>query len=287
MIYSYKILQGFFMQNIMPPIWFVNSISYNKVFNNYFNKLSNDDKEEYKKLFEEPIIFEGFYDNDNSINDNIFLNNDYKIKYWNGEGEQKYSLEKLQKDFNKGKKTDFLFFYGHTNDKKEITKSSLSQWYIKDFKENDIVFNCMEKYMMYNKALLFSDKDIADEILNNNQPKAIKELGRKVKNFDDTVWDKIKYTIVLTGNYYKFSQNAELRNFLLGTKNKVLVEASPYDKVWGIKMKYDDENIENPFCWKGENLLGFALMEARDEIKMVYKNYDIIDWEKINNKFYI
>ncbi|WIH82259.1 NADAR family protein [Brachyspira pilosicoli] len=257
------------MQNIMPPIWFVNSSSYNKVFSNYFNKLSNDDKEEYKKLFEEPIIFKGFYDN-NLIN---------------GLGEQKYSLEKLRKDFNSGKKIDFLFFYGHTNDKKEVTKSSLSQWYIKDFKENDLLFNCMEKYMMYNKALLFDDKDIADEILNNNQPKAIKELGRKVKNFNDELWDKMKYKIVFTGNYYKFSQNADLRNFLLSTKNKVLVEASPYDKVWGIKMKYDDENIENPFFWKGENLLGFALMEARDEIKRVYENYDLIDWSNFLYKY--
>ncbi|MEI0445970.1 NADAR family protein [Brachyspira intermedia] len=252
------------MQNIMPPIWFVNKISYNKVFIDYFNKLSNDEKEEYKKLFEEPIIFKGFYDNN----------------LMNGVGEQKYSLEKLRRDFNAGKKIDFLFFYGHTNDKKEVNKSSLSQWYIKDFKENDLVFNCMEKYMMYNKALLFDDKDIANEILNNNQPKAIKELGRKVKNFNDELWDKMKYKIVFTGNYYKFSQNTDLRNFLLSTKNKVLVEASPYDKVWGIKMKYNDENIENPFCWKGENLLGFALMEARDEIKRVYKNYDFVDWSK-------
>ena len=272
------------MQNIIPPIWFINNNSYNKIFNNYFNQLSSDDKEEYKNLFEEPIIYKGFYNN-NFINENVFSNNDYKIEYWNKEGKQKYSLSKLKTDFNKGKKIDFLFFYGHTNDKNEITKSSLSQWYIKDFKENNLTFNCMEKYMMYNKALLFDDKKIAEEILNNNQPKAIKELGRKVSNFKDEIWDKVKYTIILKGNYYKFSQNNDLRNFLLNTKNKVLVEASPYDKVWGIKMKYDNENIENPFFWQGENLLGFALMEVRDEIKRVYKNYDIIDWNSFNNKY--
>ena len=272
------------MQNIIPPIWFINNNSYNKIFNNYFNQLSSDDKEEYKNLFEEPIIYKGFYNN-NFINENVFSNNDYKIEYWNEEGKQKYSLSKLKTDFNKGKKIDFLFFYGHTNDKNEITKSSLSQWYIKDFKENNLTFNCMEKYMMYNKALLFDDKKIAEEILNNNQPKAIKELGRKVSNFKDEIWDKVKYTIILKGNYYKFSQNNDLRNFLLNTKNKVLVEASPYDKVWGIKMKYDNENIENPFFWQGENLLGFALMEVRDEIKKIYKNYDIIDWNSFNNKY--
>ena len=272
------------MQNIIPPIWFINNNSYNKIFNNYFNQLSNDDKEEYKNLFEEPIIYKGFYNN-NFINENVFSNNDYKIEYCNEEGKQKYSLSKLKTDFNKGKKIDFLFFYGHTNDKNEITKSSLSQWYIKDFKANNLTFNCMEKYMMYNKALLFDDKKIAEEILNNNQPKTIKGLGRKVSNFKDETWDKVKYTIILKGNYHKFSQNNDLRNFLLNTKNKILVEASPYDKVWGIKMKYDNENIENPFFWQGENLLGFALMEVRDEIKRVYKNYDIIDWNSFNNKY--
>ena len=127
------------MPNIIPPPWFVNNKSYNKIY----NKLSNENKEEYKELFEEPIILK------NLRNNNIFSNNDYKIAYWNKNGIQKYSLDKLQKDFNKGKKIDFLFFYGHTSDKKEITKSSLSQWYIKDFKENDLTFNCMEKYMMY------------------------------------------------------------------------------------------------------------------------------------------
>ena len=139
----------------MQYVWLL--CTYNKIFNNYFNQLSSDDKEEYKNLFEEPIIYKGFYNN-NFINENVFSNNDYKIEYWHEEGKQKYSLSKLKTDFNKGKKINFLFFYGHTNDKNEITKSSLSQWYIKDFKENNLTFNCMEKYMMYNKALLFDDK---------------------------------------------------------------------------------------------------------------------------------
>lgn len=103
----------------------------------------------------------------------------------------------------------------------------------------------------------------------------LKALGRKVRNFDETIWNEIKYATVLNGNYLKFTQNSELRKFLLSTGDSVLVEASPYDGIWGIKMGETDENARNPLKWNGENLLGFALMEVRDEIRRVWKNADI------------
>ena len=124
----------------------------------------------------------------------------------------------------------------------------------------------MEQYMMAEKARLFNDKQIEEKIMECKYPKRIKALGRMVRNFNEDVWNDNKYDIVLRGNYAKFSQDEELKKFIINTKNRVLVEASPYDSVWGIKMSSKDNNIENPHYWRGENLLGFALMEVRDKL---------------------
>ena len=99
-----------------------------------------------------------------------------------------------------------------------------------------------------------------------------------MQGFDQAVWDKFKYSIVLNGNWCKFSQNRELREFLLSTGNSVLVEASPYDRIWGIQLSADAPEAQNPFRWRGENLLGFALMEVRDELRRVRKNEMLCDW---------
>lgn len=139
--------------------------------------------------------------------------------------------------------------------------------------------------MMAEKARLFKDEEILKEILQSKHPKQIKELGRKVRNFDEEVWKKKRYSIILNGNYAKFLQNEGQRQFLIGTKNRVLVEASPYDKIWGIGMAADDENIENPLEWKGLNLLGFALMEVRDELIRVCANYDKLDLQGLQEEF--
>ncbi|SPT67581.1 Swarming motility protein ybiA [Anaerobiospirillum thomasii] len=90
-----------------------------------------------------------------------------------------------------------------------------------------------------------------------------------LRGFDHKVWDKFKYSIVLNGNYLKFSQNRDLRDFLLSTYDKVIVEASPYDAIWGICLSGSDPKSCDPMLWRGENLLGFALMEVRDEIHRV------------------
>lgn len=158
---------------------------------------------------------------------------------------------------------DFLFFWGHQNDKKEITKSCFSQWWPCVFKHEGIEYNSTEQWMMAEKARVFSDTDILEQILKSNDPKVIKELGRQISLFDEDVWNLRKYDAVYEGNLLKFSQDESLKSFLLSTENKVLVEASPYDKVWGIGMKQDEEGIRNPTNWKGQNLLGFALMEVR------------------------
>lgn len=191
----------------------------------------------------------------------------YSVNLLDKEGKMKYSLDSLQKDFQKGKRIKYLFFWGHQPSKDgSIIKTCLSQWWKADFTIDTDTYCCMEQYMMAEKARLFKDNETLGKIMKSNHPKQMKDLGRKVKNFDEDLWIKKRYSIILNGNYAKFIQNEDLREFLIKTKDRVLVEASPYDKIWGIGMAADDQNIENPLFWKGSSLLGFALMEVRDEL---------------------
>lgn len=120
---------------------------------------------------------------------------------------------------------------------------------------------------MASKARLFDDEETFNEIMNAKSPNEYKKLGRKVKGFDANLWDEKKMDTVVAGNKAKFVQNPDLKEFLLSTVDAILVEASPYDKIWGIGMDKETAlkcNIDN---WNGENLLGFALMEVRDWLK--------------------
>lgn len=137
---------------------------------------------------------------------------------------------------------------------------------------------------MAEKARIFEDEEIRKQIFTETDPKTIKQLGRKIKNFNQEIWDKCKYSIILNGNYAKFLQNKELLDFLLSTGNKILVEASPYDTIWGVGMEEANPQINNPFLWKGQNLLGFALMEVRNELKRICQSYQLINREQVKKE---
>ncbi len=161
-----------------------------------------------------------------------------------------------------------VMFWGHRPSRDgNITKSCLSQWWRQSFKVNGETFCCAEQYMMACKARLFGDEETRRQIMETSDPKAIKELGRKVANFDRNIWDCNKYAIVVAGNLCKFRQNHDLAEYLLSTDDAVLIEASPYDQVWGIGLSQDSPEAHNPALWHGENLLGFALMEVRDDLR--------------------
>lgn len=160
---------------------------------------------------------------------------------------------------------EMLLFYGHRVTK-AVTETCLSQWYPCRFEVEGVTYTSAEQYMMAEKAKSFGDEEIRAEILNTDDPRMCKALGRKVKNFDKAVWDKEKEHIVRKGNTKKFLQNSALRNFLLSTGDKVLVEASPTDRVWGIGMGKNNPDALDPQKWRGQNLLGFALMNVRDFI---------------------
>ncbi len=121
--------------------------------------------------------------------------------------------------------------------------------------------------MMAGKALLFKDEEAAERIRSASSPKQVKEFGRQVRGFDEAQWNEARRGIVVEGNFEKFRQNPALREFLLKTAGEVIVEASPVDRIWGIGLAADDERASNPLQWRGENLLGFALMEVRDRLR--------------------
>lgn len=143
----------------------------------------------------------------------------------------------------------------------------LSNWYMSDFEYDGIKFSSLEQYMMYKKAEVFGDKEISKEILNTDDVGKIKTLGREVKNYNDTIWNGLRQVIVFEGLYAKFSQNNELKEKLLATGEDILAEASGTDLIWGIGLSMTDEKRFDMSKWKGQNLMGFSLMEVRNRIK--------------------
>ncbi|STZ03446.1 Swarming motility protein ybiA [Moraxella equi] len=130
----------------------------------------------------------------------------------------------------------------------------------------NVTYPTAEHYMMAQKAKLFGDMAIFNEIIHAKHPKQAKDLGRQVKNFDEKIWNKHRFDIVVQGNIAKFSQHSKLKAYLLGTGDSILVEASPIDGIWGVGLARDDDKIHHPLNWQGLNLLGFALMQVRDTL---------------------
>lgn len=139
-----------------------------------------------------------------------------------------------------------------------------SQWHPSAFIVNDITFKCAEQYMMYQKAMLFGDEDTVGKILTTNDPRKQKSLGRMVSDFDPNRWNEVARDVVFAGNVEKFAQNADLKEMLLQTKGTTLVEASPYDKIWGIGLNESDPRALNRETWRGTNWLGEVLTEVRE-----------------------
>jgi len=284
-----EIIMSVILEDPMPPLWIMfpwisrysigwrmgSGEDYRYKFWEWFDALSSQEQVIYTEMFPAPKMWRGIYDKDYSFEDG----DDYacgSIELWNKNGEMQYNRNKTIDEYNGNKKIEFVFFWKPQNG--IIDESCLSQWYLS--KINVDTYCCAEQYMMAEKARLFEDNEILNAIMESQNPKDIKVLGKQVRRFEQTLWDKAKYSIVLNGNYYKFSQNKDMREYLLSTGSKTLVEASPLDTVWGIGCGRDDEKAHNPNTWRGSNLLGFALMEVRAEIRNVYKNYDKIDWEK-------
>ena len=176
----------------------------------------------------------------------------------------KYTIKNIQ---NTGKSVKYLFFWGHQPSKDGmVTKSCFSQWWLADFIVDNITYKSAEHYMMAEKARLFDQYEMREKIIETKSPAAAKKLGRQVEKFNVNTWEENRFEIVKKANFYKFSQHPELKEFLLQTKKRILVEASPVDSIWGNGLPFDHDNASNPKKWRGLNLLGFALMGVRDEL---------------------
>jgi ribA/ribD-fused uncharacterized protein len=163
-----------------------------------------------------------------------------------------------------GQPVEYLFFWGHRpHPSGRLGPSCLSQWWPAVFTVDGVQYRTAEHWMMAEKARLFDDERSAAAIVAAHSPKEAKALGRGVAGFDGERWAAARFDVVVRGSIAKFGQDPALRDYLLGTGDAVLVEASPVDPVWGIGLGADDAKARQPAEWPGTNLLGFALMQAR------------------------
>lgn len=203
---------------------------------------------------------------------------------------QHYDIEWLTDRFENGDYLKFLYFWGHTKKHgQDAGNFCFSQWFESSFIVNGLTYKTTEHWMMAQKALLFDNKEIFEKIVNCDKPGEVKELGRQVIGFDENTWSENRFEIVRLGNIHKFNQNQNLGEYLLKTGNRILVEASPVDTIWGIGLTKDSNEIEDIYAWRGLNLLGFALMETRDFLNNFgffsdLKNNLIAPWTKFPDK---
>jgi ribA/ribD-fused uncharacterized protein len=173
-------------------------------------------------------------------------------------------LETLRKSVRAGTSYRYRLFYGHTpRGDGRPSDAVFSQFFPCSFALHGVRYAFAEQWMMASKARLFDDPESLAQILAATAPLDCKKLGRKVRGFDEEVWRQHRFDIVTAGSVGKFGQDSTLRAYLLATGDEVLVEASPTDCVWGTRVHRQHEDAQNPLRWRGQNLLGFALMRAR------------------------
>ena len=248
-------------------------------FFGWLDSLSQEEQTEYQDLFPEPITWMGWWEDDDTSKG--LEQEEFFVQFWQPSGIPQYTRSKIQEDAD-NRHGDFCLFWKPQPTKDgSIAKSCFSQWWIGEFRSVERIYCCMEQFMMEQKAELFGDKEIQHRIMESHDPKEMKALGRKVQRFDQELWDRVKYSIVLNGNWCKFSQNKELGDFLLSTGDSILAEASPYDAIWGIRLSASSPDAQDPSRWRGQNLLGFALMEVRDELRRIRRNESLCDWSLV------
>ncbi|MGY4924492.1 NADAR family protein [Streptomyces sp. 900105755] len=178
------------------------------------------------------------------------------------------SVEALIRAVQAGARIRYLHFWGHRpRPDGQVSASCLGQWWPSPFVVDGVEYATAEHWMMAAKARLFGDAEAERAVLAAAHPAEAKKAGRLVRGFDEAAWERERLGIVTEGSVHKFAAAPELRDFLLATGDRVLVEASPMDRVWGIGLAASDAAADDPGRWRGLNLLGFALIAARDQLR--------------------
>lgn len=179
-------------------------------------------------------------------------------------------LESLKTAMARGESFTFRPFYGHTpRADGTLSDACFSQWWKSPFTVDGVSYATAEHYMMAAKARLFGDERALAQILAEDEPSKVKALGRQVKGFVDTRWAAARFEAVTQGSIAKFSSTPELKAYLLSTGDELLVEAAPRDRIWGIGLGRENPLVTDPSRWRGQNLLGFALVRARETLREV------------------
>ncbi len=176
-------------------------------------------------------------------------------------------VAQLREIASSGRALEYVLFWGPGDADEPPGPSCLSQWHPSPFEVQGCRYATAEHYMMAAKARLFGDGERLEQILASADPGRAKALGRQVRGFDGATWGRHRSEIVIRGNVAKFRSSPELLAYLLGTGDAVLVEASPYDRIWGVGLGEEDPRARDPLQWRGQNLLGFALMAVRERLR--------------------
>ncbi len=179
------------------------------------------------------------------------------------------NLQELLAALSRGESFTFQPFYGHTpRADGALSDACFSQWWRCSFEVDGVRYSSAEQFMMAEKARVFGDVEVLEQILRVDEPREVKALGRQVRGYVDSVWSAKRLDAVTRGSLAKFSSSAALKEFLLATGDAILVEAAPRDVIWGIGLGRANPLVHQPAQWRGQNLLGFALVRARAQLRL-------------------
>ena len=280
------------IENPMPPLWlmypyigqssagwrFGYGAEYKWDLTNWLKELSAEDAATWEQMFPPPV----FWQEDASAmsGSTAWISvGESEIPIWSN----RYNILNLQSKEDSTK--EYAFFLLRRDEEKKLPSDCFNRWYESKFSIETREYWCAEQYVLAQKACIFEDAETFKNVLAAKSTHQISDLVRQVKNFDKVKWNQIAIPVLIYANYQKFIQDHSLLKNLLDTGDQILVQASPNDCIWGNGLSEDDPSAKNPNAWRGQNLLGFALMTVREELRRVCANYDKVDWKKIYAKY--